>query len=194
MSRSALHSGQIIFRGSKSGPTKSRTPKTPSVLAGTLGYCSRRIQLRNAGCLSLDECAGENQLCARRARIREAAPCTKESLFDDGAKDSITDRRVRSRMTRALEFHGHYLAPAPGAMMSTIPQNADIPFPALGSSFCAMRLHPATAGPPRDTKWSAQKPPAHRYSIRRHDSCPQARIAFREIEIPGPLKPTQLLR
>jgi hypothetical protein len=61
-------------------------------------------------------------------------------LFDDGAKDSITNRRVRSRIIRALELHGHHLAPAPGAVMSTIPQNADIPFPASGSSFCAMRL------------------------------------------------------
>jgi len=60
-------------------------------------------------------------------------------LFDDGAKDSITDRRVRSRIIWALEFHGHHLAPAPGAGMPTIPQNANIPFPALGSSFCAMR-------------------------------------------------------
>jgi hypothetical protein len=47
-------------------------------------------------------------------------------LFDDGAKDSITDRRVRSRIIRAWELHGHYLAPAPGAVMSTAPQNADI--------------------------------------------------------------------
>src|ERR1700674_5687539 len=142
MSRSALHSGQIIFRGSKSGPTKSRTPKTPSELSETLGYCRRRIQLHNSGRLSLDECAGENQLCACRARIREAAPCAKEPLFDDGVKDSITDRRVRSRIIWALELHGHHLAPAPGAVMSTMPQNANIPFPALGSSFCAMRLHP----------------------------------------------------
>ena len=142
MSRSAPHLGQIIFRGSKSGPTKSRTPRIWSVLSETLGYCSRRIQLRNAGRLSLDECAGENQLCARRARIRETAPCTKESLFDDGAKDSITDRRVGTRIIWALELHGHYLAPAPGAVMSTIPQNANIPFRASGSSLCAMRLHP----------------------------------------------------
>jgi hypothetical protein len=62
-------------------------------------------------------------------------------LFDDGVKDSITDRRVRSRIIWALELHGHHLAPAPGAVMSTIPQNANIPFLALGSSFCAMRLH-----------------------------------------------------
>jgi hypothetical protein len=47
-------------------------------------------------------------------------------LFDDGAKDSITDRRVRSRIIRAWELHGHYLAPAPGAVISTAPQNADI--------------------------------------------------------------------
>jgi hypothetical protein len=61
-------------------------------------------------------------------------------LFDDGAKDSITDRRVGTRIIWALEFHGHYLAPAPGAVMSTIPQNANIPFRAPGSSLCAMRL------------------------------------------------------
>jgi hypothetical protein len=50
-------------------------------------------------------------------------------LLDYAAKDSITDRRVRSHIIRALELHGHYLAPAPGAVMSTIPQNADILFP-----------------------------------------------------------------
>jgi hypothetical protein len=107
--------------------------------AGENSYCSRRIQLRNTGRLSRDECAGENQLCARRARIRETAPCAKESLFDDGAKDSIANRRVRSRIIRALELHGHYLAPAPGAVMSTAPHNADILFATRNHGLCQSR-------------------------------------------------------
>src|ERR1700722_151891 len=155
MSRSALHSGQIIFRGSKSGPTKSRTPRTPSVLSETLGYCSHRIQLRNTGRLSRDECARENQLCARRARIRETAPCTKKSLIDDGAKDSITNRRVRSRIIRALELHGHHLAPGTRRGDADYPPECRYSFPdaqsrilsimtrgLLGSSLCAIRLQP----------------------------------------------------
>jgi hypothetical protein len=60
-------------------------------------------------------------------------------LFDDGAKDSITNRRVRSRIIRALELHGHYLAPAPGAVMSTIPQKPIFFFPTPNCGFCQSR-------------------------------------------------------
>lgn len=78
-------------------------------------------ELRDPGRLSLDECAREDQLSAGRARIGKTSRCAKESLFDDAAKDSITNRRVDTRVVRALEFHGQQLAPPPGAVMSITP-------------------------------------------------------------------------